>query len=119
MLKNDLYHIIELHSANQEITAEIKLNNEHEIFKGHFPDVPVLPGVTMMQMVKEIMVEALGNNLQIKRVGQLKFLQMVNPQKVNSLHFLINWSETEEGIKVKAELKQQEEVFFKMTGLLA
>lgn len=119
MLKNDLYHIIELHSANKEITAEIKLNNEHDIFKGHFPDVPVLPGVTMMQMVKEIMEEALGNNLQIKRAVQLKFLQMVNPQKVDSLYFHINWSETEEGIKVKAELKQQDDVFFKMTGLLA
>jgi len=119
MLKDDLYQIVKMISEEQEINAEIKLNIEHDIFKGHFPDVPVLPGVTMMQMVKEILEEALSKELQIIRAGQLKFLQMVNPQKVASLYFQINWSETEEGIKVKADLKQAEEVFFKMTGLLA
>jgi len=119
MLKNDLYQIIKLQSNDEDVTAEIKLNKEHDIFKGHFPDVPVLPGVTMMQMVKEILEEVLVKDLQIKKAGQLKFLQMVNPQKVEGLQFYINWSETEEGIKVKAELKQQDDVFFKMTGLLA
>lgn len=119
MLKNDLYQIIELRSTDREVIAEINLNHNHDIFKGHFPDVPVLPGVTMMQMVKELLQESLGKNLQIKRAGQLKFLQMVNPQKVDSLFFHINWSDSEEGIKVKAELKQQDDVYFKMTGLLA
>jgi 3-hydroxyacyl-[acyl-carrier-protein] dehydratase len=119
MLKNDLYQIIELQSTDQEVTAEIKLNNNHDIFKGHFPDIPVLPGVTMMQMVKEILEEALNKDLQIKKAGQLKFLQMVNPQKVEHLNFQINWTESEEGIKVKAVLQQQKVVFFKMTGLLA
>lgn len=118
MLKNDLYQILDIQLANREITAEIKLNNDHDIFKGHFPDVPVLPGVTMMQMVKEILEEALNKDFLIKRAGQLKFLQMVNPLKVDSLHFHINWNESEEGVKVKAELRQQDEVFFKMTGLL-
>lgn len=118
MLKDNLYQIVQIQSDEQEIRAEIKLNNEHEIFKGHFPDVPVLPGVTMMQMVKEILEKTLAKELQIKNAGQLKFLQMVNPQKVSSLGFQINWSKTEEGIKVKAVLKQEEQVFFKMSGLL-
>lgn len=119
MLKDNLYQIVNITSIEQEVMAEIQLNTEHIIFKGHFPDIPVLPGVTMMQMVKEILEEASGKQLQIKRAGQLKFLQMVNPHKVSRLNFQINWSETEEGIKVKAALKQQEEVYFKMTGLLA
>lgn len=118
MLNKDLYQIKKIHQEEWEVTAEIELNAKHDIFKGHFPDAPVLPGVTMMQMVKEILEEALGKSLLIKKAGQLKFLQMINPEKIAQLRFHIKYNETEEGLKVNAVLKQQEVVFFKMTGLL-
>lgn len=119
MLKDNLYHIEQIQKEEQEVVAQIQLNANHDIFNGHFPGVPVLPGVTMMQMVKEILEEAFAKNLLIKRAGQLKFLQMINPQDISQLTFNIKWSDTEEGYKVNAILKQQEQVFFKMTGLLA
>ncbi len=118
MLNEDLYQINRIHREELEIIAFIELNAKHDIFKGHFPDVPVLPGATMMQMVKEIMEVSLNKSLMIKRAGQLKFLQMINPEKVVQVSFHIKYNETEEGLKVNALLKQREEVFFKMTGLL-
>jgi 3-hydroxyacyl-[acyl-carrier-protein] dehydratase len=118
MLNKDLYHIGSIHLEEQELIAQIELNTKHPIFKGHFPDVPVLPGVTMMQMVKEILEEALGKPLLIKKAGQLKFLQMINPEKTAQLSFHIKYNETEEGLKVNALLAHQEVVFFKMTALL-
>lgn len=119
MLKDDLYYIKQIRKEEQEVIAQIQLNAEHDIFKGHFPDVPVLPGVTMMQMAKEIMETALKKELQIKRAGQLKFLQMINPHNIVELTYQIRYNLSEEGIKINTVLKQDDQVFFKMTGLLA
>ena len=35
----------------------IELNPEHGIYKGHFPYVPVAPGVCLVQIIKEILLD--------------------------------------------------------------
>ena len=56
-IENQLYHIISLENLGSLIKAEIKIMDTHPIFDGHFPDVPVLPGATMMQIAKELLEE--------------------------------------------------------------
>jgi len=54
MLIKNLYKIESFHYKNQQLKAEIFINKEHEIFKGHFPNNPVMPGVCMIQIIKEL-----------------------------------------------------------------
>ena len=119
MLKGQLYSLETLTHENTKIVATITLNASHDIFKGHFPDIPVLPGVTMMQMVKEILETALNRSLLIQAAGQLKFLQMVNPLMVKQLEWEIDYTTMDEKIQVKAQMKAGETTFFKMTGTLS
>ena len=41
-------------SSENKFTAIVELNPEHKIYKGHFPEIPVAPGVTLIQMLQEI-----------------------------------------------------------------
>ena len=55
MLKDSLYRILNISGENNAIEAIIELDEHHDIFKGHFPGQPVLPGVCMLQITKEIL----------------------------------------------------------------
>lgn len=50
-LKQKLYDLKEIQNA--EVIAHYKTKKEHEIFKGHFPDYPILPGVVQVEMMAQ------------------------------------------------------------------
>ena len=81
MLLNDFFKITELNAngdgANYKITAE--LNEKHKIFMGHFPQAPVVPGVCIIQMLKEIASEILKKELALTRGDNIKYCAVINP----------------------------------------
>lgn len=117
MLKNSLYIIKTISSANTTIEAAVELNAEHEIFKGHFPGQPVLPGACMLQMVKEILQTFLNVQLQLIKADEIKFLSVIQPTGKN-LQFFIKYEFTENNVtKVDAKIIMNEVVCFKMRSL--
>lgn len=79
MFLDDLFIITNLNFTSETISAEIKINADHSIFEGHFPGSPVTPGVVQLQIVKEILEQHLGKNLQMKTMRTCKFLKVINP----------------------------------------
>lgn len=73
------YSIISSTFADQNLHANISINKEHEIFKGHFAHQPVLPGVCMLQISKEILEHHYQTKVIMPASGQIKFLKMVDP----------------------------------------
>lgn len=117
MLKNNLYKVLSFENENGKLSAQLLLDPNHEIFKGHFPQQPVLPGVCMMQMVKELMEDAVEKKLFLNDIAQTKFLSMVDPVKTPELLLTIDYSKPEDAfIAIKAVLKNTEATFFKMSG---
>ena len=51
----------------------IQLDPEHLIFEGHFPQHPILPGVAMLQLLKELAEQQLNIELQLQRATNVKF----------------------------------------------
>ena len=79
MLLGNLYHILSSRHENEAIYARIELNPEHTIFKGHFPGIPILPGVCQLQIMEEVLSSILGREMNVKHASQIKFLSFVNP----------------------------------------
>ena len=120
MLKDSLYTLEKIDSLDAQINAQVKLNAQHPIFKGHFPDIPVLPGVAMMQMIKEILEFQEEQDLQISKSGNMKFLQMVNPERTELLNIQISIVErNDDFLKIKAQISDDEIICFKITAQLA
>ncbi len=63
MLLKDLYKIKSFTYADGKVNTEVIINKDHEIFTGHFPDNPVMPGVCMIQIIKELTEKALDLTL--------------------------------------------------------
>jgi 3-hydroxyacyl-[acyl-carrier-protein] dehydratase len=57
----------------------IRLNPEHIIYQAHFPENPITPGVCIIQIVKELSKELLKHELFLKKMNNVKFLNVINP----------------------------------------
>ncbi len=101
MLIEGLYTIESLKNIDSEITAGIKLNANHEIFEGHFPGNPIMPGVCMMQIIKEITEKVLDKNLFLQTSTNIKFMAKINPNVNPDLSIQIAYSEEEGILKIK------------------
>jgi 3-hydroxyacyl-[acyl-carrier-protein] dehydratase len=117
MFKDSLYTIQKISAENGSVKATIKLNEDHEIFKAHFPSQPVLPGACMLQMIKEILETALTVKLQLSKAGEIKFLSMIQPSDT-ALQFSIEYNFiTNISVNISAQILLNDVVCCKMKGL--
>ena len=118
MLEGHFYTVRNPLMENDSIQAVLELNPGHDIFKGHFPGQPVVPGVCMMQIVKELLQKSTGKSLRLQHGLDLKFLSVIDPEKNNTVHAEANYSLLATGdINVTARLFYNETTFFKFKGV--
>lgn len=103
MLLTDFYTIQKIETGeNGKYCAFIHLNKEHEIFKGHFPGNPILPGVCTMQIIKELTETVVQKKLILSRAINVKFMALINPDVTPNLRLELDIETLETGeVKVK------------------
>ena len=97
--QNDLYIIkrAERDENGNKITIQVELNPSNEIFKGHFPGNPILPGVCTIQILKELLMDQTGENLILAKAATIKYLSFINPDVNNKVNFDIELKKIENG----------------------
>ncbi|HMT28359.1 MAG TPA: 3-hydroxyacyl-ACP dehydratase [Bacteroidia bacterium] len=75
----------------------IVLNKDHDIFKGHFPELPVVPGVCMMAIVKELLEENTGKKLMLQSTLTMKFMALINPNEHTEVEVEIKYTVNDDG----------------------
>ncbi len=119
MLQGNFFTITSIHQEESSVKASLELNHEHKIFEGHFPQTPVVPGVCMMQMVKEIFEDVIGKETKIINAGHIKFLTIINPQITKTVQLDLKYViEENKKINIVASLFNEGVVYFKFKGLL-
>lgn len=116
-LLDDFYFLKQIENNGTGIVADIELNKDHRIFEGHFPGNPVVPGVCMMEMVKEVLEKSRGKNFLLSEGTNVKFMNILNPQEnshVKLTHEIS--SETEEEVKLRCTISNQDITFLKFSG---
>lgn len=99
--------------------CEIRLNPEHAIYKGHFPQVPVVPGVCLVQIVKEILMEKTGRELVLASGDNIKFLAMINPRETPVLELAFTLKSSEKGFDAGATFSHNGTSYTKFKGSFA
>ena len=90
------YSITKLDSSDNSIEADVRIDDSHELFSGHFPGNPIVPGVLNIEIIQTIVKAALGD-YSIAKINQLKFLKPIIPDKSTSLHYSIEMNKKENG----------------------
>ncbi|QQX77878.1 MULTISPECIES: 3-hydroxyacyl-ACP dehydratase [Aequorivita] len=116
MLIEDLYKVTATEKSAEGILAQIHLNKDHAIFKGHFPGNPVMPGVCMIQIIKELTEEATGKNLFLAVSSNIKFMAIINPENNPDLQIAIDIAEEDDEVKVKNTTSFEDTVALKLSA---
>lgn len=119
MLLKDFYKIISLeNSADSKYEAVILINEEHDIFQGHFPGNPIMPGVCMMQIIKELTEQITESSLFMQSLSNVKFMALINPFQTPELRLELDVTITEENlVKVKNVSYFDETVALKLSSV--
>lgn len=116
-LLNDFYTVdsIEKQSLNS-LLAKIQLNQSHPIFKGHFEQMPVVPGVCQTQIIKELLQQELNKDLVLTNGNNIKFTGMIIPTQNSNINVELTYIEIENKYVVDAKLFFENTIFTKFKG---
>lgn len=117
ILKDNFYNINELEFVENKIQASIKIDSNHSIFEGHFPNNPITPGVVEMEIVKEIVSEGIKKTLKMSKMSNCKFLAILNPLNSSEVNVNIDVLEQENNrIRISAQILDQQTVYLKISA---
>ena len=119
MLLKDFYTIISLeNTAGSKYKAVILINENHEVFKGHFPGNPIMPGVCMMQIIKELTEKITESTLFMQLLSNVKFMALINPFETPKLLLELDVTTTEDNlVKVKNVSYFDETIALKLSSV--
>jgi 3-hydroxyacyl-[acyl-carrier-protein] dehydratase len=128
MLINNFFTPVQLPDYIEEITEDhkvefsvgIKLNPHHNIFKGHFPGQPIVPGVTYIEMIREIMSAVIKKDFRLKEAASIKFLSITNPVENSDLNFAFSLALISNHlIKSRVSISSERGVVIKFDGIFS
>lgn len=119
MVLKDFYKVLsEEKTADSKYNITILVNEKHEIFKGHFPGNPIMPGVCMIQIIKELTEKITESTLMIQTLSNVKFMALINPENNPELRLELDITTTEDNlVKVKNTTYFNETVALKLSNV--
>jgi 3-hydroxyacyl-[acyl-carrier-protein] dehydratase len=105
-------------AGKTHIAGQLNINWLHDIFSGHFPGNPVLPGVVQVQMITDTCNEALNTKFILTRASNIKYLNMVVPEICNILSIDIEILQQGSDYGITAILFHKDLIFLKLKGYL-
>lgn len=116
MLRNKLYKVLRSEAAGESVRSSITFDRAHPVFEGHFPGHPVVPGVCMMQILREVLEDHVAHKLRITRGDNLKFLAIINPDENKEVDVDLTYSVSDGSYNVSGSLQAGSITFFKFKG---
>ena len=78
-LLNNLYMISKRETTSLSAQYDIFLEEKSFIYKAHFPNEPITPGVCIIQIAKELLEDYAQKHYTIKAIKNVKFLNVISP----------------------------------------
>jgi 3-hydroxyacyl-[acyl-carrier-protein] dehydratase len=112
-----LFKIGKLEHHESTIHASLNINKDSDIFSGHFPGHPVVPGACMLQIVKDVLETGLSISICLKKADYLKFMMIIDPQNTQAAQLDLSYKFVDgDLIIVNAKLITGDIVCFKFQG---
>lgn len=119
MVLKDFYKVLsEEKTGDSKYNITILINEKHDVFKGHFPGNPIMPGVCMIQIIKELTAAITKSTLIIQTLSNVKFMALINPEVTPELRLELEITTTEEDlVKVKNTTYFNDTVALKLSNV--
>ena len=89
-LAGNFYKTHTIEQIENDYKIEVELMADHPIYKGHFPQQPVVPGVCTLTIIRETLSEILSRGVSFKSIKDCKYVSALIPQE--DLRIILNIS---------------------------
>ena len=80
-MKQDVERSLDRHAATPDgCRAVFSFGKDLEVFAGHFPGQPIVPGIYLIEAVRLAAERSLGTAVRIRTVTDAKFSAIVRPE---------------------------------------
>ncbi|MES2024641.1 MAG: hypothetical protein V4448_03690 [Pseudomonadota bacterium] len=86
-------------------TLALHIPSDHPAFAGHFPCMPITPGVVLLDLAIHAIAQQLALNMQSCKIKNLKFLNPVLPDTHLTVHYEVNANGT-----IQFDIKDNERI---------
>ena len=118
LLNTKFYSIKDSITTTDTKCFHVKLNANHIIFDGHFPNNPITPGVVQIDLVKEVLKLTLDADLQLIKMSNCKFMSILNPNTTPEVEVSFKITELEGNeIKLVGNIKDKEQIYLKISAI--
>lgn len=116
-LLENFYSVADFNREGQRVSASISINKLHPVFRGHFPNQPVTPGVCMMQIIKELAEKWANCALVLKNAKHVKFMAIINPESHPNIQVDLDVEETDGVLSVRSTTSYDDTIALKFNGI--
>lgn len=115
IMNTDLFTVKKLEVAPEgQFRYRVELNPDSVVYRAHFPQEPVTPGVCLLQMVSACLENALDRKVVLDSAKNVKFMTVVSPKEVSGFDMILLISGMDEAwCAVKASAVNGETVYMK------
>jgi 3-hydroxyacyl-[acyl-carrier-protein] dehydratase len=116
MLVKDFYTIDGKETQDDgTVVYSVSLNAAHDVYKGHFPERPITPGVCNIQMIKELAEDSCGRPLTLTAIDRCRLTAMVTPDGSPKLNIKVHLDDP----KLSATIFHDETTYMTLSGTVA
>ena len=108
---------INILDKSQPFSCRLAINPHHPVFKGHFPERPIMPGAWLVRAIHDIIEQITGEKLILSEARQVKFLAPLLPD--NNPEVMVEgkiYSERTDQWLVDAQVRVHDKVIVKFSG---
>lgn len=96
MLLNEYFKIADRSIINDDLYSyKIEMLSDSKIYEGHFPGMPVSPGVCNISVINQCASDVVKKPLRVVKVSRCRFLEVISPGK--NEHLTIDFQLTKSG----------------------
>jgi 3-hydroxyacyl-[acyl-carrier-protein] dehydratase len=115
-LTDDLLTFEAFRENENGFEADLLTNPSHFIYKAHFPENPITPGVCIIQTAGELLEQKVNRKLFLKTVKNVKFLSVIIPEKGKKIKYSYsNIVEDENGCKSQVVVSDDTTAYAKIS----
>jgi 3-hydroxyacyl-[acyl-carrier-protein] dehydratase len=115
-LTDDFFIFEAFRETENGFEADLRTNPEHFIYKAHFPQNPITPGVCVIQIAGELLERKLNRKVYLKTLKNVKFLSVIIPTEGKKIRYVFsNIADVENGFKAQVTVCDNDIVYAKIS----
>lgn len=115
-LTDDLFIVEAFCDTESGFEAVLRTNPSHFIYKAHFPENPITPGVCVIQAAGELLEHKINRKVYLKTLKNVKFLSVIIPAEGKKIKYTFtNIADVENGCKAQVTVCDDTIVYAKIS----